>query len=240
MVFAKTKPLTATIHRNKRLNFAKNRICAPAGAAAKVAQMEKAGLATLIDIADRSGLIKLESVLEWRVTDECLSAFNVDGSMHKTCKSKLLQEFTLDPVSEKPHNHISLVDMGLIWRLATPSSEDRKAKKRDGSQYRWSDYLDKICNMVISRHSDACLIVLVNDRYDLQFSIKDGEHERRAAKYQHIPNVFHKPEDTFPGSVEFNKLMVNSANKVRLQKLVKEQMEAHVDKVECTVIYCEG
>ena len=162
-VFAKTKPRTATIHRNKRLNFAKNWIYAPAGAAVKVAQMEKAGLATLKDVADGSGLIKLESVLEWRVTDECLSVFNVDGSMHKTCKSKLLQEFTLDPVSKKPHNHISLVDMGLIWRLATPSSEDREAKKRDGSQYRWSNYLDKICNMVISCHSDACLIILVND-----------------------------------------------------------------------------
>ena len=239
-VFAKTKPLTATIHRNKRLNFAKSRISTPAGAAVKVAQMEKAGLATLIDVAEGSGLIKLESVLEWRVTDECLSVFNVDGSMRKTCKSKLLQEFTLDSVSEKPQNHISLVDMGLIWRLATPSSDDREAKQRDGSQYRWSDYLDKIFNMVISRHSDARLIVLVNDRYDLQFSIKDDEHERRAAKHQHIPNVFPKPADTFPGSVEFNKLMVNSSNKVRLQKLLKEHIEAHIDKVKGTIIYCEG
>ena len=35
-------------------------------------------------------------------------------------------------------------------------------------------------------------------------------------------------------------MMVNSANNVRLKKLVKEQMEAHVDKVGGTVKYCEG
>jgi len=130
--------------------------------------------------------------------------------------------------------------MGLIWWLATPSPADRESKKRDGSQYCWSDYLVKICNMVISRHSDACLLVPVNDRYDLQFSINNDEHERRAANHQYIPNVFPKPEDTFPGSVEFNKLMVNLANKVRLQKLVKEQMKAHIDEVDGTIIYCEG
>lgn len=34
--------------------------------------------------------------------------------------------------------------------------------------------------------------------------------------------------------------MVNSTNKVRLQKLVREQNEAQVVKVEDTVIYCKG
>jgi hypothetical protein len=160
--------------------------------------------------------------------------------MRKTSKSKLLQEFTLDPITEKPQNHISLLDMGLIWRLATPTSEDREAVKRDGSQYHWNDYLDKICNIALSRHTDAGLIFLVNDRYDLPFSIKDDEHERRAAKYHHIHNVFPKPEDIFPGAVEFNKLMVKSANKVRLQKLVMEQMKAHLDEVEGSIVYCNG
>jgi len=239
-VFTKIQPLTATIHRNKRLNFARDQVCIPSGTAMKVAQMEKSGLATLIDLTVGSGMVKLESVLEWRVTDECLSVYNVDGSMRKTCKSKLLYKFKLHPVPEKPQDHISLVDMGLIWRLATPTSDDREAVKRDGLQYRWNDYLDKICNIVISRHADARLIILVNDRYDLQFSIKDDEHERRAAKHQHIPNVSPKPEDIFPGSVEFNKLMVNSDNKVRLQKLVMEQMKTHVGQVKGSIIYCKG
>jgi len=49
--------------------------------------MEKAGLATLIDIAEGSGLVKLESVLEWRVTDECLSMFNVRAQCAKLVRA---------------------------------------------------------------------------------------------------------------------------------------------------------
>ena len=173
-------------------------------------------------------------------TDECLSVFNVDGSMRKSCKSNLLQEFKLDPVAETPVDHISIVDMGMIWRMATPSKEDRETKRRDGRSYLWNDYLDKICSMVMARHSTAKLIILVNDKYDLEYSIKADEHQRRAAKYQKIPNVFPKPEDEFPGGTDFNKLMVKCANKVRLQKLVMEQMSAHVGEVNGTIIYCTG
>ena len=43
----------------------------------------------------------------------------------------------------------------------------------------------------------------------------------------------------FPGTAEFNKLMVNSGNKVRLQKLVKEQLKSQVTP-QCDIIYCEG
>ncbi|MES9880814.1 MAG: hypothetical protein ABW185_08030 [Sedimenticola sp.] len=183
---------------------------------------------------------QLESALEGRVTEEGLSLYNVDGSMRKTAKSNLLQLFNLDPVVEKPSDYVSLVDMGLIWRLATPTPEDREARKRDGSDYKWSDYLDKICNIILSRHADARRIILVNDKYDLPFSIKDDEHDRRAAKHTHVPNVFPQPKDTFPGAAEFNKLMVNSGNKVRLQKLVKEQLKTQIGRTPCNVIYCEG
>ena len=65
------------------------------------------------------------------MTEECLSMYNVDGSMRKISKSKLLHRFNLDPVPEKPHYHISLVDMGLIWQLATPTPEDLEVRKMD-------------------------------------------------------------------------------------------------------------
>lgn len=86
--------------------------------------MERLGPAALVDLAEGSGMIQLDLALERRVTEECLSLFNVDGSMHKTVKSKLLELFSLEPVPEVPQNHVSLVDMGLIWRLATPTPED--------------------------------------------------------------------------------------------------------------------
>ena len=99
------------------------------------------------------------------MTEECLSLYNVDGSMRKTVKSKLLEIFNLDPVTDAPQDYISIVDMGLIWRLATPTPEDREARKQDGSEYRWSDYLHKICAIIFYRHANACLIILINDKH---------------------------------------------------------------------------
>ena len=212
-VFRKIKPLTATIHRNKRRNFTTEQISSSSGGPMKVAQMERSGLAALLELVDGSGMIHLESVLSWRVTEECLSLYNVDGSMRKTAKSKLLERFNLDSVVERPQDYASLVDMGMIWRLATPTADDRESRNRDGSQYHWSDYLDKICTLIFSRHAGARLIVLLNDKYSLPFSIKDDEHDRRAAKHPHIPNVFPKPENTFPAAAEFNKLMLNSGKR---------------------------
>ncbi|CAL8305346.1 unnamed protein product [Merluccius merluccius] len=137
-VFTKIKPLTATIHRNKKRNFASKRICAPSGAPMK---MERSGLVAPVDLAERSGMIQLEG----RVTEECLSLYvDVDGSICKIVKSKLLELFNLDPVIEEPQDHISLVNMGFIWWLATPTTEDPEARKQDSSEYCWSDYLDKI------------------------------------------------------------------------------------------------
>ena len=83
--------------------------------------------------------------------------------------------------------------MGFIWHLATPSSEDCESKKRDGSMYQWSDYLEKISAITLSCHLNASRIVLVNDIYDLINminSIKDDEHDRCAEKKTLMPLIF--------------------------------------------------
>ena len=96
------------------------------------------------------------------------------------------------------------------------------------------------CVLFVSRHAQAHLIILINDKYDLPFSIKDDEHDRRAAKRPQVPNVYPKPEDRFPGAAEFSQMMLNSGNKVRLQKLVKEVLKTQVGQVQGDIIYCEG
>ena len=113
-VFDKTKTLTETIHRNKRRNFASEQVRVSSDISMTVAHMEKSGLVALLDLADESGIIKLEAALEGRVTEECLSMYNVDGSMRKTCKSNLLHLFNRNPFPEQPQDYISLVDMGLV------------------------------------------------------------------------------------------------------------------------------
>ena len=106
----------------------------------------------LVELTEGSGMLHLEEALDGRVIEECLSVYNIDGSMRKSSKSKLLGLFKLDPVGERPRYHISLVDMGLIWRLATPTPIDCEARKQDGTDYSWKDYLDKICAITISSY----------------------------------------------------------------------------------------
>ena len=96
------------------------------------AQMEGAGLASVIQLAEGSGALTLENIVKYRVTEECLSIFNVDGSIRHTTKSKLLEHLILQPVLIKPSRYCSIVDMRLIWRLATPTPDDRETKRCDG------------------------------------------------------------------------------------------------------------
>ena len=104
--------------------------------------------------------LPLESALEGRVTEECLSLYTVDGSLCKTMKSNLLDQFNLDPAAQEPDYYVSIVDMGMIWWPATPTSKDREAKKRACSEYCWSDNLEKICKIIFSHHVNACPYVI--------------------------------------------------------------------------------
>ena len=45
--------------------------------------MERPGLASLLKFADGTGEVNLDSVLNYRITQESLSMFCVDGTMHK-------------------------------------------------------------------------------------------------------------------------------------------------------------
>lgn len=53
--------------------------------------MGRNALAMVIILAEKNDLIALESVLDKRISEECPTMFNADGSMRKNAKSKLLQ-----------------------------------------------------------------------------------------------------------------------------------------------------
>ena len=97
--------------------------------------MERNALAMVMVSAEKSDLIAFELVLVKRISEECLTMFNADGSKRKTARSKLLQSFSIQPVLEVPSAYVSIIDMGLIWRLASPTSDDCDAKKRSGTDY---------------------------------------------------------------------------------------------------------
>ena len=135
--------------------------------------------ALVIVSAEKNDLIALELVVLKKISEEYLTMFNADGSTRKTGKSKLLQSFSRQPVLEVPSAYISLVDMGLIWRLASPTSDDHDGKTHSGTDYLWRDYLNKVYSMIYySRHNNATTIILINNNYTVVASMKDDEHKK--------------------------------------------------------------
>ena len=239
-VYTKNSSLRDTITRNKRMDFANDNIPTPnGGVKEKANQMEKEGLLSIFNLAEKSKLIDLGELFRHRVTSECLGAFNFDGSMRKTQKSKTLETFDLSPV-DCPRNYVCLVDMGYIWRIASPTREDREIVRRCGLEYTWGDYAKKVVSIVANRHLFATQIICVNDVYDSEFTIKDDERDRRAMKLQTVPNISIRSEDKFPSSLQFKNILANSSNKVRLQHLIQK----HLKEFSCTsgkeIVCCTG
>ena len=125
--------------------------------------------------------------------------------------------------------------MGLIWCLATPSTEDRE--KGDGTNYSWSDYANKVVRLVLARHKRAERIICMNDAYVLKYSIKDSE---RMLRKKDIPNrnVYIKSEDKFPSKKDFNAFLGNSDNKIRFQAFLKTAFQSTALATSNEIIYC--
>jgi len=100
-------------------------------------------------------------------------------------KSKLVGELHTEPVDPVLDKYIALVDMGFLWHLATPTAEDRD--KPDSLIYTWGDYAEKLFATILSHHPKANQIVFVNKPYELEFTTKDTEHDRRQSSqaYSH-------------------------------------------------------
>lgn len=121
--------------------------------------MESRALAAVVNLVDVSGLLSLSEVMKHLLTEECLTLFNVNGTFRKTQKNKLLQKLTQQPLDVQ--SYTALVDMGMIWRLASPTAEDRE--KGDGSPYARGNYTNKIVTMILARHVKASTIICIND-----------------------------------------------------------------------------
>ncbi len=175
--------------------------------------------------------------MENRVTEECLSIFNVNGSFRKVQKSKMLEKLSMQTIT-KPTPYTALVDMGLIWRIASPNTEDRE--KDDGLKYTWGDYSDKIVSIVLFRHVDADTIICINDPYDQSYCIKDDERDLRSQLQGVIPNVYMKRSEPFPLAKHFKTLLCSGANKMRLQELIKTAFCTAAQDTEKKLLYSVG
>ena len=93
--------------------------------------------------------------MKHRVSEECLTLFNANGTFRKTQKSKLLQKLALQPLDVNSNR----VDMGMMWCLASPTAEERV--KTDGSPYTWGGYTNKIGSVILAHHVNATTIICI-------------------------------------------------------------------------------
>jgi hypothetical protein len=182
----------------------------------------------------------LHQLFDCRVTEECLPIFNINVSLRKCHKSKLAQKFNFVhlPIVGK---YIVLIDMGFLWRLLTPTSENRE--RNDASVYTWSDWAQKMFLMILSRQTEAKTIVCVNDPYNDSLNIKDSEHVKRSK--QVLPflggarNV--RPDrDKFPTATEFQLMFQSKENKHRIQAYLKKEFASLSSRHGVKCIYSVG
>ena len=94
--------------------------------------------------------------------------------------------------------------------------------------------------MLFARHMDATIIVCINDPYDRTESIKDDERELRIQGKGHIPNVYMKLTDKFPSIRDFKTFLCSSANKKRLQTLIRSQLCEIAHSINQVLLYSVG
>ena len=114
--------------------------------------MERSTLKAVIDLVDVNQLVYLSRLSEDRAVEESMALFSSYGTYIKTQKSNLLQKLFLQSayIQEK---YTALVVMGITWTMVTPSAEDRQT--HDGTPYKWSDYMQKISSILLTRHGHA-------------------------------------------------------------------------------------
>ena len=133
----------------------------------------------IISLAETAA-IDLEELLRYRSTEICLPLFNIHGQIRTAVRSTLLNSFEMHETTLEGVSCISIVNMGFIWRLATPSIANREIAEVD---FACEKYVTKIFNMNLQRHLNAIEYHLVNDRYDVELSIKDAEHQKRNSMF---------------------------------------------------------
>ena len=152
-------------------------------------------------------------------------------------RAKSSRSFLLQPV-DMQEPYIALIDMGMIWRMAIPSAEDRQTQ--DGTPYKWLNYVHKLSSIILARHGNAEGIIFVNDPYDAAYSTKDDERDLRVQGNTHAPNIYMKLGDPFPSARAFSMLLCSISIKRWLQNLICRYLTDLAPSVHAEIIYSVG
>ena len=213
-VLTNDKQIFDRINLNKRSNFSKPTVEKNTGKVRKTDSMENRAMIKIISLAETAA-VDLEELMRYRLTEIFLPLFNINGKMRKTVKSTLINSFKMHETTLEGVSYISIVDMSFIWRLAAPSTDDRESAEGD---FTWRNYATKIFNIILQRHPDAVEYHLVNDRYDVELSIKAAEHQKRNSVFlERSRNIFPSSNLVVAPARNLNSFCGNAKNKIRLQ-----------------------
>lgn len=141
--------------------------------------MENSGLVALVDLAECSGVIQLESA-----TEECLSMGQCVQLVRASCYSS-------STLIQLQRNHlttyVSPLDMWLIWQLTTPTSDGREAWKHDGSEYRWSTWISALSSSHATLKPMVKIPMLLAGRPEFQ----DLYFQPHYDLLEHLPPIGH-------------------------------------------------
>ena len=130
--------------------------------------------------------------------------------------------------TEKPREFVSLMNMGLIWRLAIPTPKDREVKNRTNrSTIIATTWLNSALSSSHASQMHAStassMTSTISPSASRIKSIFDGQQNIYTSQ------IFSPSLKTpFPAAAEFLKFIVTSGSKVRLQRLVNEQMKTQL------------
>ena len=176
-VYSKTKSIHAKMKKMNRKTFATTASSQPAAGdkKMKIAEIEQAALKSVINLVDRSEAVELDTLLDNRVTEECITLFNPDGTFRKNSKCQLITNLNMEAIEiEGPYT--AIVDMGMVWRLALPKKNEKSPNSDDN--FKFKDYGEKVADLVITRHPNADRIICTNDPYESPHTTKDDERDR--------------------------------------------------------------
>ena len=199
----------------------------------KKESMEKELAIKLVNLCDQED----HPIFNYRITEECLSNFNANGTIRKNQKPKLKD--VLSFVEINPKDYIAIIDAGFFWRLCTPKSNEYE--KNDGTRLTWQDYALKVFQTILSRHPNAQRFIVVNDYYGSDVAnCKDGESSQRKKQFTggESPNVFPARTKELPLIRLFQDFFKNNGNKQRLQSFLKEEFHRLCMERGVTMIYC--
>ena len=125
-IFSRDKEFDTTMHRNSQGSFTNQPTSEKNSNPMqnKTVEMENKAMTEVVSLSAEKK-VSLEEIINHQITNECLSIFNTNGSMVK--KSKLVQMLNWKEIPDwQMQTYISVVVVGFLWRLAAPSTEDKK------------------------------------------------------------------------------------------------------------------